>query len=607
MGFRPQQARWFETYTPRDQTVRAVEVLARTGSVQLELDPRDANALSSQKLRFFINHFQQLAQDHAESLPDAEKQATTLMGDPVHIANQALHQLRIWSAQLDFLNEQLAELRAEHDELVLLAECVEGMREAGLDYAGIFKHTRFLCKCLFACPHGRSQEALEYPVVEALTQGPHHDFLYVAAAPEQREAILQLVIERGCQQFGIPAWLSNDQGLQQKQVIEQLDKVFHEIQKLSAQITSLKRDPNMAAARANIETLNWYLEHAVPSLNNHKLCHITGWCTMGNPSQLQDALDNAGITAYIRFPNAPDPEAAPVDLLDRWWTRPFRPFIKLWGIPGRMEVDPSGLLPFLVPLMFGYMFPDVGHGLLLAVGSALASRRWPQVRFLIPCGLSAMVFGLIFGDIFGFENLIPALWLKPLQDPIPVLVVPLLFGILLMLLGLLFSGIEAKWRGEMAQWLRLDAAVLVLYASLLAGSVYPQALWLSGIAVFHYAWGALTLDRHINLGSVAVRLGELFLSVFQLIMNTLSFLRIGAFALAHAALSQATQSIADSVEQPIAWVVIILLGNVFILILEGLLVFVQTTRLVLFEFFIRFLHAEGRLFNSLRPPSSRHE
>jgi V/A-type H+/Na+-transporting ATPase subunit I len=99
-------------------------------------------------------------------------------------------------------------------------------------------------------------------------------------------------------------------------------------------------------------------------------------------------------------------------------------------------------------------------------------------------------------------------------------------------------------------------------------------------------------------------LGELLLSLFELIMNTLSFVRVGAFALAHAALSFAVMTLAEPIENPLGWLLIVVLGNLFVIVLEGLVVFVQTTRLVLFEFFIRFLRAEGRPFRpGIRPPA----
>jgi V/A-type H+-transporting ATPase subunit I len=106
-----------------------------------------------------------------------------------------------------------------------------------------------------------------------------------------------------------------------------------------------------------------------------------------------------------------------------------------------------------------------------------------------------------------------------------------------------------------------------------------------------------------RLKALPMAVGDLLMSAFELVMNTLSFLRVGAFALAHAALSSAVMTLADAAES--LWLIglIILVGNVFGVVLEGLLVFVQTTRLVLFEFFIRFLRAEGRLFRPVGGPS----
>jgi V/A-type H+-transporting ATPase subunit I len=172
-----------------------------------------------------------------------------------------------------------------------------------------------------------------------------------------------------------------------------------------------------------------------------------------------------------------------------------------------------------------------------------------------------------------------------------------------MLLGLVFAGIEARWRGELRRWLLSDLAVLLIYASVLAGLLRPQAFWLTVVAAIYYLAGnALLAPAGGRLSSLPKAMGDLLLSVFELAINTLSFLRVGAFALAHAALSHAVLSLADAVESVWLQGLIILAGNVFSVVMEGLLVFVQTTRLVLFEFFTRFLRADGRLFRPLRGP-----
>jgi V/A-type H+-transporting ATPase subunit I len=603
MALRPRQARWFETYTPREQTVRATEVLARTGLVQLETDTRLMERVDEGKLRYFVDHFHALAAAHAHDLPAAGRRATAMEGDPVHLANQALHRLRLWSARLDYVKAHIEHLRAELQHLRLLAECLEAMRRAGLDLDGVFRKTRFLCKCLFACPKGHVCDPELQSSVEQVVTGEMHDFIYIAGLHEKRHLIRRFVVEHGCEQMGIPAWLAGDAERQALVLGQQLDSTEAELAALRAELKALRADVEVAQAKANVDTLGWYLEHAAGTLTADEQCHITGWTTARDVRQLQQALEAAGIHAIIRSPAPPARSVAPVATLDAWWAQPFQPIMAMWGTPGRREVDPTGLLALVVPLLFGYMFPDLGHGLVLALFAGWFYRPWPRIRFLLPCGLSAMLFGVLFGDVFGFEDVIPALWMHPLDDPVAILVVPLLFGVGLMLLGLVFAGIEARWRGELRQWLLVDGAVLLIYASLLALPWWPAAPWLTGLAALYYLAGSLAVaPSGERLAHLPAALGDLLLSVFELIMNTLSFLRVGAFALAHAALSYAVLVLAGAVESVPAQILIIVLGNVFALVMEGLLVFVQTTRLVLFEFFIRFLRAEGRLFRPERGP-----
>ena len=94
-------------------------------------------------------------------------------------------------------------------------------------------------------------------------------------------------------------------------------------------------------------------------------------------------------------------------------------------------------------------------------------------------------------------------------------------------------------------------------------------------------------------------------SALELVLNTLSFLRVGAFALAHAALSTAVFGIATGISDPVLYMFVLVMGNVFIITLEGLVAFVQTTRLILFEFFVRFLKAQGRKFQPTASPPKK--
>jgi V/A-type H+-transporting ATPase subunit I len=248
------------------------------------------------------------------------------------------------------------------------------------------------------------------------------------------------------------------------------------------------------------------------------------------------------------------------------------------------------------------MFPDVGHGLLLALFAALMYRRWPDGRFLIPCGLSAAAFGVVFGEVFGMEGVLEPLWIKPMEHPLLVLAIPMVFGVGLMLLGLVFTGIEAHWRNEIGAWLRSDAAVLVIYAAALVGLCCLRAYWAAAAALLWFLLGQLATGGGRRIANLLRGIGHLLQSVFELALNTFSFLRVGAFALAHAGLSSAILGLAGGIEETAARIVFLIIGHTLVVAVEGLVVFVQTTRLVLFEFFIRFLQADGRVFRPLPLP-----
>jgi V/A-type H+-transporting ATPase subunit I len=258
------------------------------------------------------------------------------------------------------------------------------------------------------------------------------------------------------------------------------------------------------------------------------------------------------------------------------------------------------VLALVVPLLFGYMFGDLGQGAVLAAaGWWLAGRGHDLARLLILGGLSSMVFGLLFGSVFAREDLIPALWLHPLEEPVAILAVPLAFAVLLLSLGQLLAALGALWRGELGRWLLRDLGFLVLYLGLMGTLLRPDLGWVALAGGLWYLTGSFLTHRRM-LGALAA-IGHLLESGMQILVNTLSFARVGAFALAHSSLSAAVVTLSEGAPW---WgaALILVLGNALIIALEGLVVSIQTTRLVLFEFFNRFLRGTGRVFRPLPAP-----
>ena len=606
MPIRPTQTRWFETYIPHSLAMQGIALLAKTGKVELERSRHQVDSADAGRLRYFVNRFQALAGAHAHDLPNAGTQASTLTGDPIRLANQALHSLRDWCAQVDAHHLRLDQLDAALHHLEQLQDCIEGMARQGIDLEHVFIHSGFLCKSLLACPVAGHTFDTAQDNIELAIQGRRWNFLYVAGLTGHCQATINLAVVEGCEQLNIPAWLSQDSAPKapKQQILDlHLKEVRHERMERRAALNVLRNNTEVAQALANINTLRWYLDSAADVLDQEAMTHVCGWTTASGATELQQVLTKAGIHAIIRFPKPPSGAKLPVVGMQNWWAQPFRPMVELLGPPGRHEVDPSGLLAFVVPLLFGFMFPDVGHGLVLALLAWLLGQRWPQVRLLIPCGLSAAVFGVLVGEVFGLHHVIPALWSHSLAHPLTVLAASLGLGATLILVSMVFSGMQARWRGQGLRWLATDGSLLLLYLATLVSFAFPWTGWLVLLAGVQYllagVWLAPQGQRVAVLPSV---LGNLLLGVFELGINTLSFLRVGAFALAHAALSQAVVTLADSTGCIWGWWLVMVLGNLFTLIMEGMLAMVQTTRLILFEFFIRFMRGEGRVFKPILPP-----
>ncbi len=400
--------------------------------------------------------------------------------------------------------------------------------------------------------------------------------------------------------LGMPGWLEGQAADNLLRVARRTAQVQASLVRLRTMLQEINRKYELARVLGEIERLRWFVQQVRLLPATDYFAWLTGWTSDLKGRRLETALARARLRALLRFPPPPENAVAPLILQNPPWVRPFELFARAIGVPSREEVDPSLLLAVVVPLMFGYMFGDVGHGLvLLAVGLWLR-RRLTVARLLIVGSVASIVFGFLFGSVFTREDLIPALWLHPLAEPFTVLALPLGFGAALLALGLALAAVEAHWRGRFRRWVATDAGMLLFYLGALAGIAQPPLLWL-GIAGI--AWYVAGYARY-EPGALGVfaGLGSALEHAFQLAVNTLSFVRIGAFALAHAGLGAATVALADAAGPPLVAALVLVLGNILILALEGLVVSIQTTRLVLFEFFIRFLRGEGRAFRPLPAP-----
>lgn len=604
MSIRPQNARWFELLTAREDLTLALETLARTGSIELETRSDTRAHLSLHDLQDRMEEYSHLARRYQPYWPHSDLQASTLPASPSRILDDALQHLRSWKADAAPLIRSLETLSSEQSELELLKEMLLQPVGETLDFDLLSSVQPPLAARLFVLPPGSRIEQAPGTVISTRVASKSHDFLLALGKTTDLESFAtDLAVHKG-RIVHLPPSLRGRRSSALEQVRQRLDELEQQLKEVRASIDALAETHNLNETLGDINRLDWFLTHVSSLPVSENFAWVTGWTSDLSGRKLQAALEKTRVNAMIHYPEPPYELSPPMVMHNPWWAQPFELFARLLGTPARDEADPSRLLAVLAPLLFGYMFGDVGHGLVLLVAGIVLQRRWPVLKILIANGIASVIFGFVFGSVFGRDNLIPALWVNPIQEPLPVLLVPLAGGVVILLIGLLLNAVESYWRGELRQWLHVEAAVLVLYLSIIGGFFWPQTLILAAAALIWFFIGSLAHLQGKPGSGLLTAASTLTESVLQLLINTVSFVRVGAFALAHGGLSLAFNILAEATGNIVTGLLILLLGNLIVIILEGLVVTIQTTRLILFEFFIRFLRGTGRMFRPLAAPDN---
>lgn len=606
MSMRPGHTLWFELLVTHDDLTDALEALARTGCIELELLEHTHMQMDLQDLQLRLQAFTRLERYYKSLWPKPDTGMSPFNGSPAKVFDMALDCIQDWEKEvqpqiqrLDIVNNRLTDLQ-------LLQKFLSAEEMNGLDYSLLSTSGANICARLFMQSNNCRLQNIPATVLwqEYATSG--HQFLLLVAAVDDLNALSAELTNNKYTYIPLPSLPAKRKDA--LRMISDKQAQFSAYQQhLQVVIDSLAIKFHLTQALGEISKMDWFLK-SVPSLPVSKnFAWLSGWTSDRGGDRLHKALALQGSRALLHFPDAPENVSPPLMMHNPWWAKPFEIFASMLGTPGSNEADPSRVLAIMAPLLFGYMFGDVGQGFILLMCGVLLHNRWPFLRILIANGASAMLFGIAFGSIFGREDVIPALWLHPISQPLPVLAVPLIAGVFIILLGLTLSALESGWRGEWQRWLQVDAAVMVLYLAIISLFFIPEPAMVVIVgALLWYLVGNLILAAGKPLKgrllAVLIAIGSLFESMMQLILNTLSFVRVGAFALAHAGLSMAFNIMADSANSLVLALLLMLLGNIIVIVLEGLVVSIQTTRLILFEFFIRFLQANGRVFRPLTGP-----
>ena len=362
---------------------------------------------------------------------------------------------------------------------------------------------------------------------------------------------------------------------------------------------------------------------------------ITGFVTARNAKKFATAFDDMeNVVVDIRPPDSDNRFTVPTKLRNNRFVKPFQMFVEMYGTPRYNEADPTPFLAITYTLLFGIMFGDVGQGIVIALLGLLLWKQKKMVfgRILMRIGASAACFGLLYGSVFGLENALDPLYhaLGMPGKPVEImeaatinnlLIAAVAIGVVFLLLSLLFNvyiGLKNRdW--EKSIFGNNGVAGIVFYVAVLAGAVtmllggrnlftplYVLLLIILPILVIflkeplgHLASGSRHLKPEGGVGSFILEgFFELFEVVLSFVTNTMSFLRVGGFIISHAGMMSVVLTLREMVSGG-GGIAVLIIGNVFVMALEGFIVGIQALRLEFYELFSHYFDGQGKPFSPI--------
>ena len=369
----------------------------------------------------------------------------------------------------------------------------------------------------------------------------------------------------------------------------------------------------------------------------HKSFILTGWIPADKEKYFTENLDKISSVEYSisdgkeELKNSP-----PVILKNPPFIRLYEFYVNMYGLPNYNEVDPTAIVALTYTLFFGIMFGDMGQGFVVAlVGFLMWKLKKMEIgRILVPCGISGMIFGFLYGSVFGFEHVLDpvhhALFgtegklMEVMESQTINMIIygSVALGIVTIMISMILNLISSLKRRdyENAFFGPNSISGFVFYASLVGGLICTMFL---GIPIMNpiYITGLIIIP--LILMFMREPLGRLcsgkkkwqpekwgeyctqsFFGLFEMclsyVTNTMSFLRVGAYILVHAGMMMVVFTLAEMVGGAVGYTIVVIIGNGVVMALEALLVAIQVLRLDYYEIFSRFYIGEGRQFNPIR-------
>lgn len=544
------------------------------------------------------------------------------------------------------MNEEYLKLQAKQEEwkkkkeeIASKQKIIEPFRPMGGDLSEVL-HYKYISYRFGKMPQEQYQKLEKYLLGEldaVFVKGVQDEqFVYGAyfAAPDHLQKTDAVFRSLHFERVEIPAqYEGSPEEASQKLLKEMYDiqKKIEEIDKEAAEMFK-KKAPQLIWAKQRLEELahNFDVRKMAARVEDKKEDYyiLCGWMAEDDVKKfMAEAEQDDKVFVVVEDDHDSYFGEPPTKLENPKLFKPFEMFVGMYGLPAHNEMDPTLFVGLTYSFIFGVMFGDVGQGLLLVIVGALVYhfKKSPLAGIIATAGVFSTIFGFMFGSVFGFEDVIQPLWLRPIDHmtTLPfvgklntVFIVSIAFGMGLIVIAMVLHIINAfREHDTQSTWFDPNGvAGLVFYGSVAAvvilfmsGRPTPAGIVLAvmfGVPLLLILFKE-PLTNRLKKKKEKMKEGKVmffvegFFELFEMLLsyfsNTLSFVRIGAFAVSHAAMMEVVLMLAGVENGNTNWVIVVL-GNLFVCLMEGLVVGIQVLRLEYYEMFSRFYKGSGRKF-----------
>jgi V/A-type H+-transporting ATPase subunit I len=493
-------------------------------------------------------------------------------------------------------------------------------------------------------------------ISHALSQS--HSLVLVAASLSEKDRVDKVMTTFGVEPFAIPANLPQNPAEAYRKLTQESETASMEKEAAKSEIAQLKArsETTLLAIRELAGVAKDMLDDVKMAGGMKRFAIMSGYIPARREEEFRDRFGKWMVYAEP-VGHEKNTTGVPTLIENTPSMTPFQIITEAQGTPGGHEVDPTPLVSFVFPVFFGMMFGDLGHGVLLTLFALLIRQRstgnlrsWGNI--FLAAGVSASVFGVIFGEVFGFSlyHYVPIpplieivqrpLGANPTLDPggvEAVLVISILIGIAHLTTALGLDAYQSIKGHETVELVTEKLPALAMYISgigfglafigagysfdvLKTSSPAPllglpnDILGGASLAAVLVSMVTLLTGRAVAImagkvkgesaGSALANGGiEVFDRITKFLANTISYVRLAIMLLVHASLLLVTNMLL--VYPLYVSAVPIAVFNILIIVFEVLIVYIQDLRLHIYEFFTKFYEGTGTPFRNIFPDRVR--